>query len=80
MSRHVILGLGAAMLGGIILVSDDALAYYYGGRIHAPRVCAGGGSGWNPFSRNAGQAGYPGGRYGCDCYRAANGRAICRFY
>jgi hypothetical protein len=77
MSRHVILGLAAATLASTILVSDGALAHY-GGRIHAVNVCVG--AGWNPFSRDAGQAGYPGGHYGCDCYRAANGRSICRFY
>jgi hypothetical protein len=70
----------AATLVGIILVPGNALAHL-GGRIHAPRVCVGAhGNGWNPYSRNAGQAGYPGGLYGCDCYRAANGRAICRLY
>jgi hypothetical protein len=77
MSRHVILRLAAAMLVGTIFVSGDALAHY-GGRIHAVGACVR--AGWDPFSRNAGQAGYPGGHYGCDCYRAANGRSICRFY
>jgi len=86
MSRHVILGLAAATLVGTTLVPDNALAHYGrriydGGRIYAPRVCVAADSiGWNPFSRNAGQAGYPGPHYGCDCYRAANGRANCRFY
>ena len=86
MSRAV-LGLAAAMLVGITLVPDDALAHYgrrvvhYGHRIYALRVCSAPDyRGWSPFSRNAGQRGYPGPHYGCDCYRAANGRAICRFY
>jgi hypothetical protein len=77
MSRHVILGLAAATLVSTILVSGNALARY-GGRMHAVNACVG--AGWNPFSRDPGQAGYPGGHYGCDCYRAANGRSICRFY
>ena len=83
MARNVILGLAAAMLVGSMLVSDYALAHY-GRRIHyiePVRVCVGAGrSAWNPFSRDAAQSGYPGGHYGCDCYRAANGRAMCRFY
>jgi hypothetical protein len=80
MSRYVILGLAAATLAGTLLASDNALAHY-GFRLYGPRVCVGAlGAGWNPFSRWAGQRGYPGGHYGCDCYRAANGRANCRFY
>jgi hypothetical protein len=80
MSRRVILRIVAATLVGITLVSDDALAHY-DCRIHAVRVCdAADYRGWTPFSRSAGQRGYPGGQYGSDCYRAANGRAICRFY
>ena len=85
MSREAILGLAAAMLVGTTLVPDDALAYYggrhYGHRIYALRVCSAADyRGWNPFSRDAGQRGYPGPHYGCDCYRAANGRANCRLY
>jgi hypothetical protein len=80
MSCHVILGIVAATLVGIILVPGNALAHY-GVRIHAVRVCdAADYRGWNPFSRDAGQRGYPGPHYGCDCYRAANRRANCRFY
>jgi hypothetical protein len=80
MSRQVILGLAAATLVGITLVPDNALAHY-GGRLHAVRVCdAADYRGWNPFSRDAGLRGYPGPHYGCDCYRAANRRATCRFY
>jgi hypothetical protein len=80
MSRHVILGLAAATLVGLTLVPDDALAHYVG-RIHAVRVCvAADYSAWDPFSRRADLRGYPGPHYGCDCYRAANGRANCRFY
>jgi len=80
MSRNVILGLAAATLVGTMLVSDAAVAHF-GGRIQGVRVCAGAGRGtWNPFSRNPAQAGYPGGHFGCDCYRAANGRTMCRFY
>src|SRR5260370_649429 len=80
MSRHVILGLSAATLVGITLVPDDALAHY-SGRMQAVRVCdAADYRGWNPFSRDAVKRGYPGPHYGCDCYRAANGRAICHLY
>ena len=80
MSREVILGLAAATLVGIMLVPADAVAHYRGHR-HALRVCGPAAyHGWNPFTRDPGQAGYPGPHYGCDCYRAANGRAICRFF
>jgi hypothetical protein len=73
----VILGLVAATLVGLMLVPVDALAHG-GARMHGLRVCGPGDyRGWNPFSRDASQAGYPGPHYGCDCYRAANGRAIC---
>jgi hypothetical protein len=84
MPRDVILGLVAATLVGILLAPVDALAH--GGHLDAfktygLKVCsAADHRGWNPFSRDPGQAGYPGPHYGCDCYRAANGRAICPFY
>jgi len=80
MLRHLVLRLAAATLVGIILAPVDARAHYRV-RIHAVRVCGAADSrGWNPFSHNAAQRGYPGPHYGCDCYRAANGRAICRLY
>jgi hypothetical protein len=83
MSSRVILGLVAAMLVGAVLVPGAALAHR---RIHlhiykAPglRVCSEASHrGWNAFSRNPGQAGFPGPHYGCDCYRAASGRAMCQ--
>jgi len=86
MSRHVILGLAAAMLVGSMLVPVDGLAHHrhrlhHHGYLYGLRVCgAADHRGWNPFSRNPGQAGYPGPHYGCDCYRAANGRAMCGNY
>lgn len=77
MSSRVILGLAAAILVGITLVPVDALAHH-STRLHGLRVCSERDHrGWNPFSRNAGQAGFPGPHYGCDCYRAASGRAMC---
>jgi len=79
MSRDVILGLAAATLVGIMLIPADAFGHYYR-HLHAVGFCGTGDRGWNPFSRDPGQAGYPGPHYGCDCYRAANGRAICHFY
>lgn len=78
MSRDMILGLAAATLVGIMLVPGASLAHHRG-YLHAVGICAGSHR-WNPFSRDPGQAGYPGPHYGCSCYRAANGRAICRFY
>ena len=78
MLRHLVLALAAATVVGIML-APDARAHY-GTRIHAVRVCdAADHRGWNPSTRRASQAGYPGGHYGCDCYRAANGRAMCPF-
>ena len=81
MSRHVMLRLVAAALAGITLVPPTALAHH---ARHARythdglRVCdVADHRGWNAFSRDPGQAGYPGPHYGCDCYRAANGRAMC---
>ncbi|HLH91477.1 MAG TPA: hypothetical protein VKX28_23745 [Xanthobacteraceae bacterium] len=87
MSRDVILGLAAATLVGIMLVPGDARAHHGRHHVHhlhhlyGLRVCGPGAyRGWTPFNRNPGQAGYPGPHYGCDCYRAANGRAMCRFF
>lgn len=79
MSWHVIRGLAAATLAGVMLVPVDALAHYRGAT-HAVGLCGTGDKGWNPFGRNPAQAGYVGPHYGCDCYRAANGRLICRYY
>ncbi len=80
MLRHLVLALAASTLVGITLFADDALARH-SGRIHALRVCAAADyRGWNPFSRKANQRGYPGPHYGCDCYRAANGRSICALF
>ena len=78
MSFRLIPGLAAATLVGIMLAPVAAGAHY---RAHIPaglKVCGPGDyRHWNPFSRNPAQAGYPGPHYGCDCYRAASGRAIC---
>ena len=79
MLRHLVLALAAATVVGIMLASVEARAHY---RVHilAPKVCgAADYRGWNPFSHNPAQRGYPGPHYGCDCYRAASGRAICPF-
>jgi hypothetical protein len=81
MSRHATLALAAVTLVSMTLVPVDALAHH-GARLHhlhGLKVCdAADHRGWNPFSRDPGQAGFPGPHYGCDCYRAANGRAICQ--
>ena len=74
MLRHLVLALSAAMLIGTTLNSTDALAYH-GGYWHRAWY----GYGW-PSDPRAARAGYPGGHYGSECYRAANGRWICRFY
>jgi hypothetical protein len=79
---RLILGLAAAALVGMTLMPVDALARHRAHKhwLEAPglKVCnAGHYGGWNPFSRDPGQRGYPGPHYGCDCYRAANGRAMC---
>lgn len=80
MLRHLVLAIAAATLVGIILSPAEARAHYRVFRIYAAKVCgAADYRGWNPVSRNAAQRGYPGPHYGCDCYRAANGRAICPF-
>ena len=70
--RHLILGLAAATLVITTLIPDDALAHHGGYRHRA----AWRGFAWGPDPR-AGRAGYYGGHYGSDCYRAANGRLIC---
>jgi hypothetical protein len=78
MSCRLILGLAAATLLGIMPAPVDARAHY---RAHIPagaKVCGPADfRGQSPFSRDPAQAGYRGPHYGCDCYRAANGRAIC---
>ena len=77
MSCRLILGLAALAFAGITLVPVDAIAYRKA-RHEGLRVCgAAAHRGWNAFSRNPGQSGYPGPHYGCDCYRAASGRAMC---
>ena len=73
MLRHLVLALAASMLAGATLTPGVALAHYGGYWHRAPRYSS---DLLIPDPR-AGQAGYPGGRYGRDCYRAANGRAIC---
>jgi hypothetical protein len=80
MSSRVILGLVAATLMGVTLVPVDALAHHPA-RLRGLRVCdAADHRGWNAFSRNPGQMGFPGPHYGCDCYRAASGRAMCAVF
>jgi len=77
MSRHLILALASATLVGIVLVPVEVRAHDRAG-LDGPAVCGPADfRGWNPFSRDPGQSGSPGNRYRCDCYRAANGRAIC---
>jgi hypothetical protein len=79
MLRHVIFGLAAATLVGTMVAPGDALAHRRAGP-HGINVCGEASHrGWNPFTRNPGQAGHPGPHDGCDCYRAASGRAMCRF-
>jgi hypothetical protein len=73
MLRHLVLALAASTLAGATLTPGAALAHY--------------GGHWNRAARyssdllipdpRAGRAGYPGGHYGRDCYRAASGRSIC---
>jgi len=75
MVRHLVLALTAAMLVATMLTPGDALAHH--GR-HWHRV-AWYAYGWGSDPRAA-QPGYPGGHYGSECYRAANGRWMCRFY
>ena len=73
MWRHLLLAVAAATLVGTTLIPDDALAHHRG---YWHRT-AWYGYGWGSDPR-AGRAGYYGGHYGSDCYRAANGRWICR--
>jgi len=73
MLRHLVLAFSAATLVGTTLKPDDALAHHRG---HWYRVARFSSDLLTPDPR-AGRAGYPGGRYGRDCYRAASGRLIC---
>ncbi len=73
MSRHLVLALAAATLAATTLSPGDALAHH---RRHWYRAA--------PYSYDlltpdprASRAGYPGGHYGRNCYRAASGRSIC---
>jgi hypothetical protein len=72
MSRQVILGLAAATLAATVLVPDAALAHY-GGRVrfawYSPPLYT--------SDPRAARAGYTGGHYGRECFRAASGRRIC---
>ena len=73
MLRHLVLGLATATLVGVTLTPDDALAHH---RRYWHRAV------WFNYDLStpdprAGRAGYPGGRYGRDCYRAASGRWFC---
>jgi hypothetical protein len=72
MLRHLVLALAAATLLGATLNPVDALAHH-GRHWHRAALY---GYGWGPDPR-ATRAGYPGGHYGSECYRAASGRAIC---
>jgi hypothetical protein len=73
MLRHLVLALAAATLAGTTVYPGDALAHHGGYWHRAPRYS----SDLLTSDPRAGRAGYPGGRYGRDCYRAASGRAIC---
>jgi hypothetical protein len=73
MLRYLVLALTASTLAGTTLYPADALAHHRGYWYRAPRYSS---DLLIPDPR-AGRAGYPGGRYGRDCYRAASGRAIC---
>jgi hypothetical protein len=75
MLRHIVLALSAAILVGTTLSPADALAHHRGYWHRTVWYLYGWGS-----DPRAARAGYPGGHYGRDCYRAANGRWICRFY
>ena len=73
MLRHLVLAVAAATLAGAMLNPGDALAhrggYWHRGVWYSSDLLT-------PDPR-ANAPGYPGGRYGRDCYRAASGRAIC---
>jgi hypothetical protein len=73
MLRHLVLALAASTLAGTMLTPGDALAHHGGYWHRALRYSS---DLLTPDPR-AGAAGYPGGRYGRDCYRAASGRSIC---
>jgi hypothetical protein len=75
MLRHLLLALAAATLIGAVLAPGDALAHHRG--YWHRSALYGYGWWWGPDPR-AGRAGYYGPHYGSDCYRAANGRVICR--
>jgi hypothetical protein len=76
MLRHLVLALAASTLAGAMLNPGDALAHHGGYWYRAARYSS---DLLTPDPR-AGRAGYPGGRYGRDCYRAASGRSICPGY
>lgn len=71
--RHLVLALAASTLAGTMLHPGDALAHHRGYWYRTPRYS----SDLTTPDPRAGRAGYPGGRYGRDCYRAASGRSIC---
>ena len=73
MLRHLVLTLAAATLVGVTLDPVDALAHHRGYWHRAARF----NYDLSTPDPRAGRAGYPGGHYGRDCYRAANGRSIC---
>jgi hypothetical protein len=73
MLRHLVLALAASTLAGATLTPGDALAHHGGYWHRAARYS----SDLSTSDPRASRAGYPGGRYGRDCYRAASGRAIC---
>lgn len=75
MVRNLVLALAAATLVGTTLTPGEALAHHGRYWHRAFRYS------WDLLTPDprAGRAGYPGGHYGGDCYRAANGRAICPF-
>jgi hypothetical protein len=62
MLRQLIIAVTAGTFLGTTLIPVQALAHHS--------------TYWRPDPR-AGRAGYYGGHYGSDCYRAANGRSIC---
>ena len=74
MVRHLVLALAAATLLSAALAPREAVAHHRGyGHRTVWHVY---GYGW-PSDPRAARAGYRGPHYGRECYRAANGRAIC---
>jgi hypothetical protein len=73
MLRYVTLGLAATPFLGTTLIADNALAHHGGYWHGAIRR----GAALIASDPRAGRAGYYGGHYGTECYRAANGRTIC---